>query len=42
MGYGIDLADKQYQVIKNILDSKEHKHKDSLRSICVCFLFTVN
>ena len=33
MGYCTDLTDKQWQVIENLLDDKEHKRKHSLRSI---------
>lgn len=37
MGYCTDLTDKQWQVIENLLDGKERKHKHSLRSTAFSF-----
>lgn len=37
MGYGTDLTDKQWQVIENPSDNKEHKPKHPLH-----FLFYAN
>lgn len=37
MGYSTDLIDKLWQVIENLLDDKEHKHKHSLHSNLMLF-----